>query len=62
MFGGAIARSGVDSRSELAAGAATYGALLMVGTIGIDFLYNDLPESLSERIADRSEDYRSTPF
>ena len=58
LVGGAFARNGLTSGSEVAAEAGTFGALLLVGTIAFAFLLSDVPDDLSESIADRPDVYR----
>ena len=58
VVGGAMARNGVTSGSDVAAEAGTFGGLLLVGTIVTAFLLSDVPDDLSESIVDRPDDYR----
>ena len=58
LLSGAVNRSRVSSGRDLATEAGIYGAIGIAGGIVIGLLSSDLPDELSEGIADRPDDYR----
>ena len=58
LLAGALGRSRVTSGGDVATQAGIYGALVIAGGIVIGFLSSEVPDRLSESIADRPDNYR----